>query len=949
MKIRFNIASVVLLVLVCFLTACQPSTMPSTDEFIIWKGEHESAPSDPEAGWTYYNTTEGATYIYLQDEWRRIAHDGLDLNWLGEFDTAPANPKRNDAYFNSIDGNSYIYNGTAWDYLAKKGEDGSSGILKWYGDRSSALSNPKNGDAYHNTTDNKSYIYYSGSWHILSEDGSGFSWLGTYSSHPSGTYDVNSVYFNTSDGKSYIWTGSRWDVFSEASSQYITVPVKWQGSRSSAPSNPEIGWTYYNTTNKASYIYDGSVWQQIAKDGSDAITPEGYLIEWRGSYSSHPSNPQAGWAYYNTRNNAAYIYDGSSWNVLVEGGNSSGSSGTGDSSDTGQHTEFEVLVDGVVYDYASILDLGTIVFGENSSIRKEITIRNTGDHDLGFARRPEDSFYVYAQAYKNILKMDTSGLANTIPAGGEDSFTLIFEPSQNNYYCPTLFASFDFYTYAGQIYSLSLKGRSYGPAISFMITYNDEYGYQYAQVYAGSATSGSPYSSIEIYDYTVRGSELFNCTLSTLDSTASSQYKTIIRDVTIEGVDGEYFDITYNGSQLRLNFTPDSSRLYNSQIRISTEYNSRNVDFVIPISIDCIYEPIVPVDPDDPQPTDTFFDTSGTAYFDSGEGDGEDRFSMILQKPDGGHYIIGSAWEYITGYSDYDFVVLELNSSDKLINTYKADRAPHQTTSYLNYSDGLVLDDGKVLLVYGSMIDVFDPMTCEFSQKSVSATNYKFIDDSLLWYLNSNTAVKAFSFDGEEQVNISLKGFQVISSLWHGDINGVESVVVAGYDENRIDKHSDNDAVVQLYQKKSSDWTLTKEWIWDNGHYDDENVISVVSDGNYIYSVVYGQDYVNGWTSAYYINRFGATDDKPVTKVTDGSYSLFEYNGKIYRWSGNQLLEMDDECIFRTAATVQSDDFARRLNGLSYSNGYVYYGYSDSNKVSEHSNQDWVIRKAVIE
>ena len=165
-----TILSIILIALA--FASCQPSTpMPSTDEFIIWKGNLESAPDNPEAGWTYYNTTEGSTYIFLQDEWRRIASDGLDINWLGEYESAPVNPERNDAYFNSIDGNSYIFDGTEWDYLAKKGEDGTSGILKWYGERTSHISSPKDGDAYHNTIDSKSYIYYSGSWHVLSEDG----------------------------------------------------------------------------------------------------------------------------------------------------------------------------------------------------------------------------------------------------------------------------------------------------------------------------------------------------------------------------------------------------------------------------------------------------------------------------------------------------------------------------------------------------------------------------------------------------------------------------------------------------------------------------------------------------------------------------------------------------------------------------------------------------------
>lgn len=41
----------------------------------------------------------------------------------------------------------------------------------------------------------------------------------------------------------------------------------WKGDLSSHPSNPERSWAYYNTTNKQSYLYDGSRWVVFVKDG----------------------------------------------------------------------------------------------------------------------------------------------------------------------------------------------------------------------------------------------------------------------------------------------------------------------------------------------------------------------------------------------------------------------------------------------------------------------------------------------------------------------------------------------------------------------------------------------------------------------------------------------------------------------------------------------------------
>lgn len=58
----------------------------------------------------------------------------------------------------------------------------------------------------------------------------------------------------------------------KAHSSYTIIDVidglQWQGSLSTAPTNPQIGWAYYNTTTKESYIYDGNQWVVFAKDGA---------------------------------------------------------------------------------------------------------------------------------------------------------------------------------------------------------------------------------------------------------------------------------------------------------------------------------------------------------------------------------------------------------------------------------------------------------------------------------------------------------------------------------------------------------------------------------------------------------------------------------------------------------------------------------------------------------
>lgn len=334
---------------IVFILSCKQIT-ETTEEITqvnyivpVWKGSLPTAPSNPEVGWAYYNTTVKKSFIYDGSEWQIMAQDGTDgtgITWKGELSSAPSNPKINWAYYNTIDGNSYIYNGTSWDYLAKSGRDGASGILLWLGSYDTVPENPSDGWAYYNTNDGISYIFSNGSWQILSKDGNGIIWKGVLSVAPESP-EVNWAYYDTTNQTSYIWNGTNWDTLSVSlgGDTTVTVGITWLGTFDSAPLSPLIGYAYYNSTAGASYIYDGSVWQQISKDGVNgtngtSTTVTGYLITWKGSYSSAPANPQAGWAYYNTSAKKSYIYDGNSWQIMAQDG-ADGASGSNSSSSNG--------------------------------------------------------------------------------------------------------------------------------------------------------------------------------------------------------------------------------------------------------------------------------------------------------------------------------------------------------------------------------------------------------------------------------------------------------------------------------------------------------------------------------------------------------------------------------------------------------------------------------------
>lgn len=46
------------------------------------------------------------------------------------------------------------------------------------------------------------------------------------------------------------------------------ISITWQGSLENPPENPMTNWAYYNTTDGIAYIWDGDSWEILAMDGS---------------------------------------------------------------------------------------------------------------------------------------------------------------------------------------------------------------------------------------------------------------------------------------------------------------------------------------------------------------------------------------------------------------------------------------------------------------------------------------------------------------------------------------------------------------------------------------------------------------------------------------------------------------------------------------------------------
>lgn len=96
--------------------------------------------------------------------------------------------------------------------------------------------------------------------------------------------------------------------------------IEWQGTLDSAPSSPETNWAYYSSSENAAYIWDGDSWETLIEGVEGIDGTDGISIRWMGSSDTVPGSPDTNSAYYNTVDDVSYIYNGSDWDTLAAGG-----------------------------------------------------------------------------------------------------------------------------------------------------------------------------------------------------------------------------------------------------------------------------------------------------------------------------------------------------------------------------------------------------------------------------------------------------------------------------------------------------------------------------------------------------------------------------------------------------------------------------------------------------
>lgn len=298
------------------------------NEFSVrWKGSLESAPNMPMVNWMYHNKNGNTTYIYTGYEWDIFALnsyetdcaflDGKTIIWNGTSDGPPPYPQNDCVYFDTSSKTTYLWRDTTWVMLYIDNDDEYN---RWKGALESAPSNPERNWCYYNTTTEMSYIYV-GTWIqfilkgvVAIEDGGPIVWVGDYAEELVNP-QISWLYYNTAKENAYIYNGHQWCLFtldgvSGELAGLRDLQVRWLGTLTVAPSNPQINDGFLETTTKGCFLWNGDEWAILHIPSQTNLT-------WLGSFKETPTEASVNDCYFNTTNKKSYMYDGVNWFVFT--------------------------------------------------------------------------------------------------------------------------------------------------------------------------------------------------------------------------------------------------------------------------------------------------------------------------------------------------------------------------------------------------------------------------------------------------------------------------------------------------------------------------------------------------------------------------------------------------------------------------------------------------------
>lgn len=168
---------------------------------------------------------------------------------------------------------------------------------------------------------NQSYTYYNGDEVSYTVNGVTSTYRYVSSTPSKGNLPTDSVYWQVQAAGV---KGDKGSDGANGSDGKDGVSIVWKGTYQSHPSNPQNGWAYYNSMEKKSFTYRDGAWYQMTVDGVDGANgkdgTDGLSIVWKGESSAPPSSPQKNWSYRDSDNGVVYIYNGSSWEVMTHDG-----------------------------------------------------------------------------------------------------------------------------------------------------------------------------------------------------------------------------------------------------------------------------------------------------------------------------------------------------------------------------------------------------------------------------------------------------------------------------------------------------------------------------------------------------------------------------------------------------------------------------------------------------
>ena len=231
-----------------------------------------TAPTSPENGDAWFDTTTGLTYVYYVDadsaQWIETGNPNLgfvNLDGLTDVDLTGL-----------VDGNSLVYDEATETWIPGEGGGGGSITVS-----STAPSEPSQGDLWFDPTDGRTYVFYTDS------DGNQWVEIGANTANPApvtisatapSSATAGDLWWDSDNGNLYMY-------YDDGSSQQWIAsngPQVFVGT--AAPAGYQ-GQLWFNSTNGRTYIYydDGTTAQWVSAVGEIALTsadlPAGTVLQ----------------------------------------------------------------------------------------------------------------------------------------------------------------------------------------------------------------------------------------------------------------------------------------------------------------------------------------------------------------------------------------------------------------------------------------------------------------------------------------------------------------------------------------------------------------------------------------------------------------------------------------------------------------------------------------------